>query len=73
VVRRNVFVGAPSDSYPTDNFFPASVDAVGFVDRTRGNYRLAASSPYKRAASDGRDPGADISAVASAIPRLPGK
>jgi hypothetical protein len=73
VVRRNVFVGAPADSYPTDNFFPASLDVVRFVDRLRGNYRLAASSPYKRAASDGRDPGADISAVASAIARLPGK
>jgi hypothetical protein len=67
VMRRNVFIGGPAASYPTDNFFPSSIDSVGFADRQRGNYRLAASSPYKRAASDGRDPGADITAVAPLI------
>jgi hypothetical protein len=67
VMRRNVFIGGPAASYPTDNFFPSSIDSVGFVDRQRGNYRLAESSPYKRAASDGRDPGADITAVAPLI------
>jgi hypothetical protein len=67
VMRGNVFIGGPAASYPTDNFFPSSIDSVGFVDRQRGNYRLAASSPYKRAASDGRDPGADITAVAPLI------
>jgi hypothetical protein len=70
VVKRNVFVGGPASSYPADNFFPSSIDAVGFVDRQSGNYRLAASSPYKRAASDGRDPGADINAVAPAVARV---
>jgi hypothetical protein len=73
VIKRNVFVGAPAESYPADNFFPSSLDSVGFVDRQRGNYRLAATSPYKRAASDGRDPGADINAVAPVIDRMPGK
>jgi hypothetical protein len=63
-------VGGPASSYPADNFFPSSIDAVGFVDRQSGNYRLAASSPYKRAASDGRDPGADINAVAPAVARV---
>jgi len=69
IVKRNVFVGGPAASYPADNFFPASLDAVGFVDRQRGDYRLKASSPYKRAATDGRDPGADIDAVAPSIAR----
>jgi len=69
VVKRNVIVGAPATSYPPDNFFPSSIAAVGFVDRQRGDYRLAASSPYKRAASDGRDPGADINAVAPLVAR----
>jgi hypothetical protein len=67
VIKGNVFVGGPAASYPTDNFFPTSIDSVGFVDRQRGDYRLAASSPYKRLASDGRDPGADITAVAPLI------
>jgi hypothetical protein len=69
VMKRNVFVGGPAASYPADNFFPSSLDSVGFVDRQHGDYRLAASSPYKHAASDGRDPGADITAVAPSIAR----
>jgi hypothetical protein len=72
IVKRNVFVGAPASSYPADNFFPSSVDAVGFVDRHRGDYRLSAASPYKRAATDGGDPGADIKAVAPSIARQRG-
>ena len=31
VMRRNVFIGGPAASYPTDNFFPSSIDSVGFV------------------------------------------
>jgi len=69
VVKRNVIVGAPATSYPPDNFFPSSIAGVGFVDRQRGDYRLASSSPYKRAATDGRDPGADINAVAPLVAR----
>jgi len=69
VVKRNVLVGAAATSYPPDNFFPPSIAAVGFVDQQHGDYRLAASSPFKRAASDGRDPGADINAVAPLVAR----
>src|SRR5213595_1111325 len=39
------------------------LDAVGFVDRTGGDYRLSATSPYKNAGTDGKDPGADIDAL----------
>jgi len=73
VVKRNVFVGGPAGSYPADNFFPPSIDSVGFVDRQREDYRLAPSSRYKRAATDGRDPGADIDAVAPATARETGR
>jgi len=69
VVRRNVFVGGDAAAYPADNFFPPSVDGVGFVDRQRGNFRLSAKSPFRRAASDGRDPGADVQSVAPAMAR----
>src|SRR6266699_2875992 len=48
--RRNVIPGAPASSYPTDNFYPAGLGDVGFVDFSGGNYRLAASSAYKGAA-----------------------
>src|SRR5205823_407236 len=30
VVRRNVIVGGKAERYPADNFFPASLDRIGF-------------------------------------------
>ena len=45
--------------------------AVGFVDRAGGNYRLADSSPYKRAGTDGKDPGVDLDANSAAMTALP--
>jgi len=69
VVRRNVFVGGSPAAYPPDNFFPVSLDSVGFVGPRRGDYRLAASSAYRHAALDARDPGADMDAVAPALAR----
>jgi hypothetical protein len=67
VVRRNVLIGGSASTYPPDNFFPSSIDRVGFVEQHRGDYRLAASSAYKHRGTDGRDPGAEIDAVAPAI------
>jgi len=66
VYQRNVQPGANALVYPADNFFPATLADVGFVDLAGGNYRLAASSPYKGAGTDGKDIGADIDAVDAA-------
>jgi hypothetical protein len=63
---RNVIVGGSAASHPGDNFFPASLDEVGFADRRSGNYRLREGSPYKRAGTDGKDVGADMDALLSA-------
>jgi hypothetical protein len=68
VFTGNVLIGStPADyaGYP-GNFFPATEAEVGFVDRSRGNYRLGPASPYKNAATDGRDPGAAIDALEAA-------
>jgi glycosyltransferase involved in cell wall biosynthesis len=59
IVRRNVIVGGRAAEYPQDNFFPATPDEVGFVSRRDGRYGLSSHSPYARAGTDGRDPGAD--------------
>src|SRR5439155_15720100 len=67
VFRRNVVAGGDATRYPPDNFFPASLDGVGFVDRVGGDYRLATSSPYRRAATDGTDVGVDFDALAQAL------
>jgi hypothetical protein len=66
VFAKNVIVGASSSNYPAENFFPATLDDVGFVDHAGGDWSLSASSPYKAAGSDGRDPGANLSAVLAA-------
>jgi Putative Ig domain len=67
----NVIVGALEHAtWPADNFVTPNATAVGFVNwngGVDGDYHLAASSPYKGKASDGKDPGADIDAVAAAI------
>ncbi|MGH9869788.1 MAG: hypothetical protein ACREAA_16705 [Candidatus Polarisedimenticolia bacterium] len=68
VFAGNVLTGSASSAwsaYP-GNFFPSSDGAVGFENLAAGNYRLADSSPYRNAGTDGRDPGADIDAVEAA-------
>jgi hypothetical protein len=65
---KNAMIGAPTGpiyeqqslaTFP-GNWNPADIAAVGFVDPTTGNFRLADSSPYKRSASDGKDVGVDM-------------
>lgn len=69
LMRKNVIVGGPSSRYPKKNYYPASLDEVGFVNRANGNYRLAESSPYKGAAKKNRDVGADFEALEAAASR----
>jgi hypothetical protein len=54
--------GTPS-AYPTNNYFPTTLGALGFVDLSGGNYRLGAGSSYLGKGYDGRDIGADINQV----------
>ena len=67
VFAKNIVTGAASSIYPAGNFFPATLDAVGFVDRAGGNYRLSPTSPYRNAGTDGKDVGADIGAIEAAM------
>jgi len=64
---KNAIIGAPAASYPANNFFPATLAAVGFVDPVNGNYQLDSGSAYKNAGSDGKDLGADFQALSAAI------
>lgn len=68
----NVLAGQPtaSSSYPPGNFFPATFEAVGFMNLTGGDYRLAPSSLYKGAAPGGRDIGVDMTALDLAMGTL---
>jgi len=64
---------APVSTWPAHNFFPTSAAAVEFVNYnggSGGNYQLQSSSPYKGAGTDGKDLGADVPGVNTAIARM---
>jgi hypothetical protein len=70
----NVLIGIPAayppSQWPSGNFFPANPGKVRFVNYNGGNggnYQLQPSSPYKDKGTDGKDPGADVAAINSAI------
>jgi len=74
LVERNVMVGNSHPlQYPPNNFYPSSLDSVGFLNLAGRDYRLARSSPYKRAATDGRDIGVDFEALSTVLARPEGK
>jgi hypothetical protein len=60
LVKRNILAGGLSRLYPSDNFFPASLDEVGFVSRQSGDFRLHSTSPFKNQATDGSDVGVNF-------------
>jgi hypothetical protein len=63
VFDRDVFIAGQESIYPADNFFPTTVDEVGFADISAGDYRLLDSSPFKNSGTDGLDIGRDASAL----------
>ena len=68
LVRRNVFVGGAAGAYPSDNFFVAAMDRVGFKKTGSDGLQLGPASPYRGAGTDGKDPGVDCAQLASALP-----
>ncbi len=52
--------------YVSANFFPQGTADVGFANVSGGNYQLSTSSPYRNAATDGKDIGADIAGLNAA-------
>ncbi|MEO6040200.1 MAG: T9SS type A sorting domain-containing protein, partial [Saprospiraceae bacterium] len=65
-ITKNVDIGGSATNYPSGNYFPANIAAVGFVNYAAGDYHLLASSPYKHLGTDGKDLGADIDSIAIA-------
>jgi hypothetical protein len=64
---RNAIVGGLASNFPADNYYPSALGAVGFVDLANRNYVLAPGTPYVRAGTDGKDVGADFTAMAAAM------
>src|ERR1019366_619102 len=74
VFAPNAIIGASptyaSAKWPAGNYFPAFALGVNFVNYNGGiggDYHLQASSLYKNKGTDGKDLGADIDALNSAI------
>lgn len=42
----NVLIGGSASGYPGGNFFPASIDVIGFVNSLAENFQVSASSPF---------------------------
>ena len=60
----------PSSKWPAGNYFAASTTTVQFANYKggiSGDYHLLSSSPFRNAGTDGKDLGADINALNSAI------
>jgi len=66
VFTANAVIGGSSGSYPSGNYFPSSTGAVGFASMGTGDYALGASSTYRGVGSDGKDLGADMTAMLAA-------
>ena len=66
VFAGNIVTGVRASAYPSGNFYPSTLGAVGFVSVSGRDYRLASSSAYDGRATDGTDPGANVSRVQTA-------
>ena len=60
VFTKNILIGGRAELYPAGNYFPDTVDAIGFADVANGDYRLKGNSPYRKAGTDGADLGGDL-------------
>jgi Big-like domain-containing protein len=78
----NVVALASTNGAIPNNYYPASMDAVGLIGGAASAYNpgaslqdltLSANSPYKARGTDGADPGADIAAVAKATAGVDGR
>jgi len=74
VFSNNALIGTPQafppNSWPSGNFFPDNPNDVRFAQYDgglEGNYTLQPNSPYKNAGTDGKDLGADITALENAL------
>lgn len=60
-IDRNILAGAPAARYPAGNSFPSAAQfEAQFAAYAGGDYRLVAGSPWRAAATDGRDLGAPM-------------
>ena len=73
VFTSNAIAGGNAAGYPSGNTFVSEQDwDTQFLNVAEGDFRLQANSRFRKAASDGKDLGADIGAIALAMGLRPG-
>lgn len=55
--------GGSASTYPANNWFPATLEDVGFANLGGGDYRIGGTSSFANKGYDGRNIGADIDQV----------
>jgi hypothetical protein len=66
-MTKNAVIGINPGTYPAGNFGPATLSVILFTDAANKDFTLQAGSPYKNQSTDGRDVGANIAKVLTAI------
>jgi hypothetical protein len=73
VFTSNAIAGGNAKGYPSGNTFVSEEDwETQFLNVPEGDFRLRPNSRFRKAASDGKDLGADIGAIAIAMGLRPG-
>ena len=73
VFTSNAIAGGNARGYPSGNTFMSEHDwETQFLNVGSGDFRLQPGSRFRKAASDGKDLGADVSAIAIAMGLRPG-
>jgi hypothetical protein len=66
IFTSNAVIGGNANYYTPGNFFPPTINDVGFVNPSAQNYALSSTSPYIAAATDGTALGANIAEINAA-------
>ncbi|HKT81228.1 MAG TPA: carbohydrate-binding protein [Vicinamibacterales bacterium] len=66
-ILNNVVIGAPTATYPPNNYYPATIADVRFSSLSTGDYSLSPTSTYHLAANDGSDVGCNMPALNAAM------
>ena len=55
--------GGVASAYPANNWFPSTLEEIGFANLAGGDYRISGASSYANKGYDGRNIGADVDQV----------
>lgn len=69
VIVNNKGVSSGDTSFPNGNFWVSDFSAVGFVNLSQRNFRLAANSRFKGKGLNKTDIGANIESIAASLPK----